>query len=316
MRKATTTSLSDIFRIKPIDVPIVATTGGKGGTGKTVVAINLATQLANMGKKTLIIDCDVDSPNVAILLSAELKDKQTVKRFLPEFILKNCTYCGKCAECCRAHAILQVGDKPPLLFPEICTGCEVCRLVCPSEAIRNKEKVVGYTFEGRSSSNVDIVSGELKLREPESAIAVEAARERAFKKIKENDKNYDIVVIDTAPGAHCDVIRALLGADLVLAVTEPTPFGAHDLDLIIELTKNVMKLDSKVVLNRSDIADSKIIDLMCEKKTVEMLAQIPYDDELIQSYVKGIPIVNYNPESESGKVLIQLAEKIQELLLA
>jgi len=314
MRKETSISLSDIFRRKSIDVPIVATTGGKGGTGKTVIAINLATQLANMGKKTLIIDCDVDSPNVAILLSAELKDKQTVKRFLPEFILENCTYCGKCAECCRAHAILQVNDKLPLLFPEICTGCEVCQLVCPSEAIRDQEKVVGYTYEGHNNG-VDIVSGELKLREPESAVAVKAARERAFKIIRENGKEYDIVIIDTAPGAHCDVIRALLGADLVLAVTEPTPFGAHDLDLIIELTKNVMKLESKVVLNRSDIADSKIIDSTCERKAVELLARIPYDDELIKSYVKGIPIVNYNPESESGKVLIQLTEKIQELLL-
>jgi MinD superfamily P-loop ATPase len=177
----------------------------------------------------------------------------------------------------------------------------------------DKEKIVGYTYEGQNNG-VDIVSGELKLREPESAAIVVAARERAFKKIKENGKDYDIVLIDTAPGAHCDVIRALLGADLVLAVTEPTPFGAHDLDLIIELTKNIMKLESKVVLNRSDIADSKIIDLMCEKKAVEMLAQIPYDDELIRSYVKGIPIVNYNPESTSGKILIQLAEKAQELI--
>ena len=309
-----TTLPSEIFHRKPVDIPIIAITGGKGGTGKTVVAINLATQLANMGKRVLIIDCDVDSPNVAILMGAELRDKQTVKRFLPEFILENCTFCGKCAEYCRAHAILQVGDKPPLLFPEICTGCEVCQLVCPSDAIRDNEKVVGYTYEGQNNG-VDIVSGELKLREPESAVAVVAARERAFKKITENGKDYDIVVVDTAPGAHCDVIRALLGADLVLAVTEPTPFGAHDLDLIIELTKNIMKLDSKVVLNRSDIADSKIIDLMCEKKSVEMLARIPYDDELIKSYVKGIPIVNYNPESASGKILIQLAEKTQELLL-
>ncbi|MHA1594739.1 MAG: P-loop NTPase [Candidatus Baldrarchaeia archaeon] len=297
---------------KDIDVPVVCVTGGKGGTGKSTVAVNLAAYFAREGLKVLIVDCDVSAPNVAILMNTTLSEKREVTSFLPSFDEKACVRCGKCVSVCRAHAILQVGDKPPIFFASLCKSCEICKVVCPAGAIKEERKVVGWTYTG-SAYGVDIVSGELKEGEPNSAVVVKATKDRAYEVLK--DGNYDVMIVDTAPGTHCDVIRSIWGSDVAIAVTEPTPFGMHDLGLILELTR-MLGVKTKVVINRSDILENggaKVREI-CEKYDSEVIAEIPLDREILYSYVKGYPAVLRNVDTPGVRALVRLGETVRGLL--
>lgn len=290
---------------------LIGITGGKGGTGKTMVATNLATSFMQNGKKTLIIDCDVDAPNVAILLGSRLEKSEDVKVFQPIFDHEKCTRCGKCSDVCREHAILQVKSQFPILFTELCTGCESCLLICPDDAISAGEKVIGWIHEG-SAYGIDLVVGELKLHEVRGAAVVKAAKKRAFRKNLVG--KYDIIIIDTAPGAHCDVVNALFGMDITFAVTEPTSFGAHDLDLILSLLE-LMKLKTFVVLNRSDMKGSQdLIGEVSKKHSTEIVSEIPLDRSILDCYVRGVPVVLASPFAPGAKALLSLYEKAKELL--
>jgi len=236
------------------NVPTICVTGGKGGTGKSTIAVNLAIFFTLLGKKVLLADCDVDAPNIAILLNVNLGSREEVHQFVPQFNLDKCIKCGRCAEVCRSHAILHVKNSFPIFFKSLCTGCEACKLVCKSQAIEEGYKVIGWTSTG-SAYNIDIVSGELKLKEAESAAVVIAVKERIQKML--NTNKYDLVIIDTAPGAHCDVARSMIGSDIALAVTEPTPFGAHDLDLILSLRSYVK--GKPVLLDNLDSPGAKAL---------------------------------------------------------
>jgi len=299
---------SETYKFK---VPTVCVTGGKGGTGKSTIAVNLAVFFTLLGKKVLLADCDVDAPNIAILLNANLGSREEVHQFIPQFELDKCIKCGRCAEVCRSHAILHVKNSFPIFFKNLCTGCEACKLVCKPQAIQEGYKVIGWTSIG-SAYNIDIVSGELKLKEAESAAVVIAAKER-IQKILETNK-YDLVIIDTAPGAHCDVARSMLGSDIALAVTEPTPFGAHDLDLILKLAERI-NVEMKVVLNRSNLLENHdLIEEICKKHSTDIIAKIPLDNSILRSYVKGRPILLDNSDSPGAKALIKLGEKIKGVL--
>lgn len=299
---------SDASRFK---IPTICVTGGKGGTGKSTIAVNLAVFFTLVGKRVLLADCDVDAPNITVLLNANLSSYEEVRQFIPNFNFDKCIKCGKCAEVCRSHAILHVKNGFPIFFKSLCTGCGACRLVCKSKAIEEGYKVIGWTSTG-SAYNIDIVSGELKLKEAESAAVVMAVKER-IRKILETDK-YDLIIIDTAPGAHCDVARSMLGSDIALAVTEPTPFGAHDLDLILRLAEKI-NVKMKVVLNRSNLlGDHSLIEEICRNHLTDIIAKIPLDDSILKSYVKGRPILLDSPDSAGAKALIELGKNIKGVL--
>ena len=297
---------------KNLKIPVIGVTGGKGGTGKTTVAINLA-YLFSLTKKVLLIDFDVDAPNVAILLGAKLNQVRTVKDFIPVFN-DNCTFCGKCQEACLVNCIIQAKDNKPILFPELCNGCECCRIICPSAAVDSAEKEFGYIHTGSIYKNIDLIVGELKLREPRSAKVVEETKDFAYEQIKNN--GYDVVIADTAPGAHCDIVVALDGIKTILNVTEPTLFGEHDLERILKLIQIVNKeAVSKIVLNRADMTtEKKIIYDLAKKYDSEVIVDIPMDRAIMKSYSEGLPVVKKFPESKGAKAFKKLYERLEAII--
>ncbi|MHA1269074.1 MAG: nucleotide-binding protein [Candidatus Helarchaeota archaeon] len=291
---------------------VISFTGGKGGTGKSTAAINIAYLFSKMGKKVLIVDCDVDNPNISILLGAELKPIKEVINFIPIFN-DNCKFCKKCHDVCRARAILHIPNKKPLLFSEICTGCTACQIICPENAIDSGSKTIGEIYEG-SNHGIDIIAGKLKVGEPNSADVVKQTKVYAFNKL--NNHNYDIVIIDTAPGAHCDVFYAIYGSKYVLYITEPTLYGMYDLKRIIKLVQvNDYPIKSYIILNRSDMTNrNDLISNISNEFSIPLLGKIPLDRDIQIAYARGNPVIKEFPESISTLAYNKIFEKFLDEL--
>ncbi len=273
-----------------VEPKIICVTGGKGGTGKTLVAVNLAILFKNRGYKVLLIDGDVENPNTFLLLNAKLKNKTEVLYFLPKIIEDKCTKCGLCAENCETHALLYIKDSYPIPISTVCSGCKLCYKICPTNAIEPDLKVIGWTYTA-SAFNIDLFLGELKPAEARSAVIVNKLMENLENVIKTEPEKYDIVILDTAPGAHCDVEELISGADLVIPVTEPTRFGKLDLLRIIELI-DLLKKEHKAIVNRSSLLGYKDKFLKeLEEIGIEILGDIPLDEEIVSSYCQGIPLM-------------------------
>jgi len=296
------------FNAKPVDLPLIAVTGGKGGTGKTSVAVNLAAAIGGMGRRVLFVDADVDSPTAAIVFGIPQELAQRVEIFLPRILDMKCNGCGKCAEACRAHALIQIADKKPMFFDELCAGCEACKLACPFDAIGEAKKVIGYVRHG-TRGNLTFIGGELKPNEARSAQVVTATKNAAFASAKTN--SYDVMIVDTSPGTHCNVVQALRGADLALAVTEPTPLGAHDLRLILRLT-SVLGIPTKVVVNKADLpgAQSQSVSEIAKCYASEIIMEIPVDKTLFESYVAGEPLIATHPNTPAAQSIAKLADAV------
>ncbi len=261
----------------------IAITGGKGGTGKSTVATALAYVLAEK-KKVLLIDADVDCPADNLILGLKLKKIKNVENTIPKFDFNKCIQCGKCAQVCPEHAIVSVKNKNPVFIPEQCIGCMACKMVCPVGAISETKQKIGEILMGEKK-NLTLISGKMNPGIEESSLIVNALK----KFTAEKEKEYDYVIIDTAAGTHCPVISALLGSDYAFAVTEPTPLGAHDLDLILTLIKK-LEIKTKIILNKSDIAPKDIIKKIGKKYQTEIITEIPHSKEIEKLYSKGKPI--------------------------
>lgn len=264
---------------------LIGITGGKGGTGKSTAATALAYELAK-DSKVLLVDADVDCPNDHLLLGIERKPLRTVEQRIPKWDFDRCIRCGLCGTVCRTNAIVSVKGKRPIFIRPQCNGCGSCVLKCPENAISWNKKEIGQLFTG-TGHGIDFLSGELKTNEPISEFVVNALNNI----VKEKKDSYDYIIIDTAAGTHCPVIAALGACNQVLAVTEPTPLGRHDLALILGLLKK-MKIKSGIILNRSDIGDAGLIKDLAKNQGLEIIAEIPYSKEIADSYSKGIPVTN------------------------
>jgi MinD superfamily P-loop ATPase len=274
----------------------IAVTGGKGGTGKSTVATALAAEFSGHGR-VLLFDADIDCPNDHLIMSAKRREIKAVNQVIPKWDLEKCTKCGRCSEVCTTNSIVQIKGQNPIFVPEQCSGCGACMLACPTGAIGKAHKEIGTVYEGRKG-RIDMISGELKPGEPISEFVVGAAKEI----VKERSGGYDFVITDTAAGTHCDVITALLENDIALAVTEPTPLGAHDLELILQLL-HVLKVPGKIVLNRSDVGKPQLIEKIAKKYGAEIICRIPYSKAVMQSYSKGEPVHEPNIRKLAGRLL-------------
>jgi len=258
---------------------IISIASGKGGTGKTTVATNLALFLSGEKSQDIqFLDCDVEEPNAYIFLKPKIEKARPVSLLIPNVDQKKCNFCGECAKVCAYNAIV-VLKKEVLIFPELCHGCGGCSLLCPEKAISEKEREIGVLEEGKVDS-IKFVQGRLNIGEPMATPVI-----RAVKKTIDPD---GITIIDVSPGTSCPVIEAINGSDFCLLVTEPTPFGLHDLKLAVELLKK-LEIKYGVLINRADIGDDRVKDY-CDKEGVPVLAQIPFDREIAVLYSRGIPL--------------------------
>ena len=258
----------------------IASTGVKGGVGKSTFAILLAFKLSR-DKKVVLCDCDVECPNDYLILKQKLEGPKPVYQEYPELDKEKCKKCGLCSKTCKEHAIFWVKDKHPTFFYDLCSGCGACWIVCPNKAIKTKKEVVGESFINKVSDNFWLVTGKSKAGVSETGPIVRAVKDRAIRFAE--DLNADYLLIDTSPGAHCNVIQALLDCDKAYIVTEPTPLGAHDLNLILELTQK-LKIPSEIVLNKADIGNRKLIEKIAKKFKVKISIEIPYSEELVKAY--------------------------------
>jgi len=265
----------------------IAITGGKGGTGKSTVATALAVELSKKNK-ILLIDADVDCPNDHLILNIKRKKIKDIFQPIPKFDFSKCKKCGRCAEVCRENAIVFVKDEYPILIPEQCIGCSACMIACPNQTIGTDKKKIGTIYSG-SNYNIDFFSAETEIGVEEESPVVNALKNHIISK----ERNYDFILVDSSPGTHCNVISALQGCELAFCVTEPTPLGAHDLELSLKLLK-ILKIPSKIILNRAGVGDENLIKEIAKKYKIEIIIKVPYNKEILKAYSKGEPIKDKN----------------------
>jgi MinD superfamily P-loop ATPase len=257
----------------------VAVASGKGGTGKTTVAVNLALALAEEKSRNLqFVDCDVEEPNAHLFLKPRIEKTRAVHIPVPKVDRSTCSYCGRCAEVCAYNAIAVVRDQV-LVFPELCHGCGGCALLCPEKAIKEEGREIGVVQEGTADC-FRFLQGTLNIGEAMATPVIRTMKERL-------DLSFTNV-IDVPPGTSCPVIEAVKGTDFVILVTEPTPFGLNDLVLAVSMVRE-LRIPHAVVINQSDIGDGKVKQY-CENEDIPVLAEIPYDRRIAVLYSHGIPM--------------------------
>jgi MinD superfamily P-loop ATPase len=261
---------------------ILSVASGKGGTGKTTIAINLALSLGDT-KPIQFLDCDVEEPNAQFFLKPRINKIQSVFVKVPELDKERCTFCGKCSDICAFNALAVLKDDV-LVFPELCHGCGGCTLLCPESALRETDWKIGVLEFGKSDK-IDFIHGKLDIGQAMSPPVIRA--------LKSHGDSSRTVIIDAPPGTSCPVVESVKGSDYSILVTEPTPFGFNDLQLAAD-TLSQLNIPFGVIINRADIGNSDV-ENYCDTHNIPVLMTIPMDRRIASAYAEGKPIIEIYP---------------------
>ncbi|MBD3277991.1 MAG: P-loop NTPase [Candidatus Aegiribacteria sp.] len=268
---------------------VIAVASGKGGTGKTTVAVSLTLAAEGISSgRPLLLDCDVEEPNSGLFLNVEYNFAENTGVMVPVVNEDVCDHCGRCAEVCVWSAIAVAGEKV-LVFPDLCHGCGSCSLNCPRDAIEEELNVTGK-IEGGIDGFVDFGRGVLNVGQAMPVPVISSLLDRYLPA-----ENNSTVIIDCSPGTSCPVVEAVGNSDYVVLVTEPTPFGLHDLKAAVDVVKNQMGLPAGVIINRDGIGNGEV-DKFCLKNSLPILARIPMDRRIAETLSRGIPLLKGMPE--------------------
>ena len=274
---------------------IVAIASGKGGTGKTTVAVSLA-QVARGPVR--LLDCDVEEPNCHLFLRPEIERIEPVTMPIPKVDEARCTACGECGRFCEFNAIVSF-KTTPLVFPELCHGCGGCLDVCPEGAIREVAREIGVVELGHAG-NVVFAHGRLSVGEPMAPPVI--------RRVKRHARGDGLTIVDSPPGTSCPVIESVRGADFIALVTEPTPFGLFDLTLAAGVVRQ-LRIPFGVVINRVGIGDERVREY-CRSERIPVLVEIADDRRIAEAYSRGEIIVGAVPEMRS--TFEELLERIAQ----
>jgi MinD superfamily P-loop ATPase len=264
----------------------LAVASGKGGTGKTLMATNIAAQA---GARTVLADCDVEAPNDHLFLSVDRPTVTPVEVLFADVDSSLCTACGACRDACAYGAIRVLGGSA-IVFDELCHGCGVCSDVCPNGAVREVSRRVGELVDGDVSDHegLSLITGTLDIAQVKAPSVIQAVRNAAAA------ADADLLVLDAPPGVACSAVTATRRADALLLVTEPTPFGMHDLELSLRLARS-LALPTAVIVNR-DRADGADVDALCRHYDVPIIARVPFDRQIAEIYARGGLVSESSPE--------------------
>ena len=279
----------------------IAIASGKGGTGKTTVAVSLALTAGDTGR-VQYLDCDVEEPNGHIFLRPEIDWSREFTLEVPEVNEERCTYCGKCREICRFNAITVLG-KTVMTFPDLCHSCGGCFLVCPEDAIESGSRTLGVVEKGQAG-DVGFVHGRLRVGEAMAPPLIGAVKAEAL----EGDDS--LVILDAPPGTSCPVIETVKDADFTVLVTEPTPFGLNDLKLAVGMLRKLGR-PFGVIINRAGLGFDDL-EKWCGSEDIGIMLKIPFDRKIAEGYAAGTPLVETMPglSDALAKILADIGRRV------
>ncbi len=266
----------------------IAIASGKGGTGKTTIAVSLA---LSARERVTFVDCDVEEPNSHIFLNPTLEKSSEFHLTVPQIDESKCNFCGKCREICRFNAITIFG-KTIMTFPDMCHSCGGCFLVCDQGAIKRAKRCLGLIEWGHADSNIEFFHGRLRVGEAMSSPLI-----KETKRIADTSKA-PVTIFDAPPGTSCPVIKTVRDSDYVILVAEPTPFGLHDLQLAVATIRQ-LGIPMGVVINKSGLGDDSV-STWCKDQNLPILLEVPFSKDAARAYAMGLPLVAFQPEAKEN----------------